>query len=70
MPYLVDVPGRLACLVLKGNRREVDLEKKGMWKGTLGGMEEGKTGQYVSKSKNKTLGRKWLGMMSYLNPSS
>ena len=41
MPYLVDVPGRLACLVLKGNRREVDLEKKGMWKGTLGGMEEG-----------------------------
>jgi hypothetical protein len=47
MPYLVDVPGRLACLVLKGNRREVDLEKKGMWKGTLGGMEEGKTGQGI-----------------------
>ena len=50
MPYLVDVPGRLACLVLKGNRREVD-GKRGS-----GRMEEvvveggkGNCDQYVNK---------------------
>lgn len=38
MPYLVDVPGKPACFVLKVNR-EVDLMKKGGGPGKNGGRE-------------------------------